>query len=137
MRFRFHPHGVPLSEHLTSYMEDRLGRLYNDFAFITEGEVYLEEVFGEIQDEHDRAEPFLKEEAPGTYLVEGRWEIEAINKKLGLALPSENAVTLSGLIVETLGRIPRPGETWEAFGLAWTILQATRQRIQTVKIRVL
>jgi ribosomal subunit interface protein len=44
MRFRFHPHGVPLSEHLTSYMEDRLGRLYNDFAFITEGEVYLEEV---------------------------------------------------------------------------------------------
>jgi CBS domain containing-hemolysin-like protein len=97
----------------------------------------VEEVFGEIQDEHDRAEPFLKEEAPGTYLVEGRWEIEAINKKLGLALPSENAVTLSGLIVETLGRIPRPGETWEAFGLAWTILQATRQRIQTVKIRVL
>jgi len=97
----------------------------------------VEEVFGEIQDEHDRAEPFLKEESPGIYIVEGRWEIEALNKKLSLGLPSDNAVTLSGLIVETLGRIPRPGETWEAYGLMWTVLQASRQRIQTVKIRVL
>ncbi len=44
MRFRFYPHGIPLSESLSAYMENRLDRLYQDFAFITEGEVYLEEV---------------------------------------------------------------------------------------------
>jgi ribosomal subunit interface protein len=48
MRFRFHPHGVPLSESLTEYMQDRLDRLYRDFAFITEGDVYLEEI-GEVK----------------------------------------------------------------------------------------
>jgi putative hemolysin len=97
----------------------------------------VEEVFGEIQDEHDQPELLFREEAPGTYLIDGRWEIEALNKKLDLALPTKNAVTVAGLIVETLGRIPRVGESWEAYGLRWTILQATRQRIQTVKIHIL
>jgi ribosomal subunit interface protein len=48
MRFRFHPHGVPLSESLVDYMQDRLDRLYRDFAFIIEGDVYLEEI-GEVK----------------------------------------------------------------------------------------
>ncbi len=96
----------------------------------------VEEVFGEIQDEHDRSGLLLREEGPKTYILDARWEIDALNKRLNLDLPSESAVTIGGLIVETLGRIPRPGETWEAYDLQWTVLQATRQRIQTIKIHI-
>lgn len=97
----------------------------------------VEEVFGEIQDEHDQSVLLFREEERGTYILDARWEIDALNKKLGLSLPSENAVTVAGLIVETLGRIPRPGETWQAYSLQWTVLQASRQRILTIKIQVL
>ncbi len=97
----------------------------------------VEEVFGEIQDEHDQSALLFREEGPGTYVLDARWEIDALNKKLNLALPSENAVTVAGLIVETLGRIPKPGETWQAYDLQWTVLQANRQRIQIVKIKLL
>ncbi len=97
----------------------------------------VEEVFGEIQDEHDQSVLLFKEEGQGTYILDARWEIDALNKKLGLSLPSENAVTVAGLIVETLGRIPRAGETWQAYGLQWTVLQANRQRIQSIKIQIL
>ncbi len=94
----------------------------------------VEEVFGEIHDEHDQMPLELREEAPGTYIVDGRWEIDALNEALGLELPAQGAVTIAGLVVDALGHIPKSGESWKAYGLHWTVLKATRQRIQTVKI---
>jgi putative hemolysin len=71
----------------------------------------LEEIFGEIADEHDDAEEFVETEvAPGEYLFSGRLEISYINDKYDLELPDEDYVTLSGYIVMTHGSIPEIGQ---------------------------
>lgn len=97
----------------------------------------VEEVFGEIQDEHDQEKLTLKEEQPGAYVVDARWEIDALNARLHLGLPTDKAVTLGGLAMAFLGRIPQPGETWKAYGLRWTVLQASPQRLETLKLEIL
>ncbi len=97
----------------------------------------VEEVFGEIQDEHDQEELLLREERPGVYIADARWEIDALNARLRLWLPAHYAVTLGGLAIHFLRHIPQPGQTWKAYGLRWTVLKATRQRLQTLKLEIL
>ncbi len=94
----------------------------------------VEEVFGEIQDEHDEPEWIEKVPEPNAFELDARLEIDYLNEKYGLALPTEHAVTLGGLALAHLGYIPAQGTSWEAYGLHWTVLAATPQRLLTLRI---
>ncbi|MCX7605709.1 MAG: hemolysin family protein [Bacteroidia bacterium] len=103
-------------------------------AGIVTTEDLVEEVFGEIQDEYDEPEWLEKMPSPNTYELDARLEIDYLNEKYGLGLPSHEAVTLGGLAMAHLGRIPPTGTTWETHGFRWEVLSATPQRILSLKL---
>ncbi|MCS7189623.1 MAG: hemolysin family protein [Bacteroidia bacterium] len=103
-------------------------------AGIVTTEDLVEEVFGEIQDEHDEPQWLEKVEAPNIYEFDARIEIDYLNEKYGLGLPTEGVVTLGGLALSYLGKIPQRSATWEAYGFRWQVIEATPQRILTLRL---
>ena len=74
----------------------------------------IEELFGEIEDEHDKNELFEKQIDENTYILSGRHEIEDLNKKYHLGIPeSDSYETLSGYILEHIGEIPEENEEFD------------------------
>jgi CBS domain containing-hemolysin-like protein len=94
----------------------------------------LEEIVGEIQDEHDR-EPATIERLPdGGYRVAGRVGIEELNKTLEWDLPEADYETVAGLVLAILQRIPRMGEEFRIGRYHLTVLEADERRVTAVKI---
>jgi CBS domain containing-hemolysin-like protein len=76
----------------------------------------LEEIVGEIEDEHDEEEPPVVEIAPGRWRVAGRLPVSRLNETVGVEFPSRDWTTVAGLLMATLGRPPRPGDAVEIQG---------------------
>ncbi|HEX9083013.1 MAG TPA: hemolysin family protein [Holophagaceae bacterium] len=93
----------------------------------------LEEVFGEIQDEHEAAAD-LVEQAPGIFLVSGQAHVEDVAQRLGLAWARDGFDTLAGLVMARLGRVPRPQESVAVEGARLTVLRMEGTRIVQVKV---
>ncbi len=95
----------------------------------------VEEIFGEIEDEHDRKRLLARETSPGEYEFSGRAEIEYINDEFGLDLKeSDTYHTLGGYILENLGALPAQGDSFEIGNLKFTILRMSATRIELVKV---
>ncbi len=95
----------------------------------------VEEIFGEIEDEHDRKRIVAREVSPGTYVFSGRAEISMINEDFGLDLKeSEEYHTLAGYILENLEALPAAGDTFVIGDLRFTITRMSTTRIELVRI---
>lgn len=95
----------------------------------------VEEIFGEIEDEHDVKKLVAREVLDGVYEFSGRIEISAINEDFGLGIKeSESYHTLSGYILESLQALPGEGDTFTIEDLTFTIEKMTTTRIELVKI---
>lgn len=95
----------------------------------------VEEIFGEIEDEHDVKKLVAREVSDGVYEFSGRIEISAINEDFGLGIKeSESYHTLSGYILESLQALPGQGDTFTIEDLTFTIEKMTTTRIELVKI---
>lgn len=95
----------------------------------------VEEIFGEIEDEHDVKCLVARELPDGAYEFSGRMEISAINEDFGLDIrESEEYHTLSGYILESLQALPRQGDSFEIGDLAFRIEKMTTTRIELVRI---
>lgn len=95
----------------------------------------LEELVGEIFDEHDGHAVADSAAGPGLLEADGGQSIAAIEERFGRSLPSARTSTVSGLLVELAGRIPQPGERFLVRGLEFDVLQATPTRVERVLIR--
>ena len=94
----------------------------------------LEQVFGEIGDEHDAKRPLPKAEA-GQVEVDGSTSIRDLDALYGIELPGDAGFeTLAGFILFRLGNIPKEGETLEWEGMRFTVLRMERNRIAQVRI---
>jgi len=95
----------------------------------------VEEIFGEIEDEHDRKRLLAIEVEPGVYEFSGRAEIEFINEEFGLDLKeSDTYHTLGGFILENLGVLPVQDDSFEIGNLRFTILKMATTRIELVRV---
>ncbi len=95
----------------------------------------VEEIFGEIEDEHDRKRLLAVEVEPGVYEFSGRAEIESINEEFGLDLKeSDTYHTLGGFILENLGALPAQDDSFEIGNLRFTILKMATTRIELVRV---
>ena len=95
----------------------------------------LEEIVGDIEDEHDTNELTEKTTASGEYVLSGRLEIDYLNKKYELGLPvGDDYETLAGMIIFHHGRIPLTGEVVKIDALNIRVLKSTSTRIELVKI---
>ncbi|MGP4114281.1 hemolysin family protein [Streptomyces sp. 4N509B] len=107
---------------------------YGGTAGIVTLEDILEEVVGEVRDEHDPTEqPELSRTAPGTWEADGRLRIDEL-AGIGLAVPDGPYETVAGLITTRLARIPDPGDATEVDGWRLTVLSTAHHRVERVRI---
>jgi CBS domain containing-hemolysin-like protein len=95
----------------------------------------VEEIVGEIEDEHERQPSPLTSLPDGSYLVAGRMVIDELNETLEWDLPRKDYDTVGGLILWLLGRIPRPGETVILGRYELAVVDADERRILKVKVK--
>lgn len=96
----------------------------------------VEEIFGEIEDEHDRNRLIARRNDDGSYEISGRAEIERINEDFHLGLrTSDEYHTLAGYILDNLEALPEKDQTIDIDSLRFTILRMSAARIELVKIQ--
>jgi CBS domain containing-hemolysin-like protein len=101
----------------------------------------IEEIVGEIEDEHDVADrPSLTERADGTLIVDARTPIEVLEERQGTRLrptaEQEEVDTLGGLVSSLAGRVPKRGEVIaHPSGIEFEVLDADPRRIKRLRVR--
>ena len=97
----------------------------------------VEEIFGEIQDEHDRDTLTARKVAENIYEFAGRLEIEEINEQFHLDLPeSDDYKTIAGFLLSKFEAIPAEGDFIESDGYKFTIMKKSATRIEMVRVEV-
>jgi putative hemolysin len=94
----------------------------------------IEEIVGEIEDEYDARERLYEVLPDGSFRIDARMEIDAINEILGLPLPTGDYATLAGFILAELERIPQRGELLMHDGLMLEIEEATNRTVERVHV---
>jgi putative hemolysin len=94
----------------------------------------VEEIVGEIQDEHARTPDSVERLPDGSYRVAGRATIDELNEALEWDLPKGDFETVAGLALATVHRIPLVGEVFQVGRYAFTVLEADKRRVLTVRI---
>ncbi|RMF53344.1 MAG: HlyC/CorC family transporter [Bacteroidetes bacterium] len=107
---------------------------YGGTAGLVTIEDLLEELFGDIQDEFDTDDEVLRQLNENTYLVSGRVDIDELAERFGIELSEGDYETVAGYLLEHIGAIPKPNEEYEFDGYRFTIVQATANRIDLVRI---
>jgi CBS domain containing-hemolysin-like protein len=136
------PHFVPESKPVADLLRD-LQRARTQLALVVDEfggvsglvtmEDLLEEVFGEIQDEHE-APTGLIEQAPGLWLVSGQTHVDDVAAALGLSWEREGFDTLAGLIMARLGQVPKAQDTVAVEGARLTVLRMEGPRVVQVRV---
>lgn len=97
----------------------------------------VEEIFGEIEDEHDTKSHIAKQVAEGEYVLSGRMEIDTLNEMFDLELPeSDDYVTIAGLILHFYQKFPKLNETIAIGRFTFKIVKVTATKIELVRMKV-
>ncbi len=98
----------------------------------------VEEIFGDIQDEHDKSKIIEKEIAPGVWEFSGRAEIEYLNEKFHLDIPEDDEYqTLAGYILVKTGAIPAENEKIKLNNIEFEILEKSANRLELIKVSII
>ena len=134
---------VPESKRIDDLLRD-MQRSRNHMAIVVDEyggstgvvtlEDILEQIVGEIRDEHDRTPASVERLPDGSYWVAARTNVEELNEALDWMLPKRDYETVAGLVLATLHRIPRTGEEFQVGGYTITVLEADSRHIAAVKI---
>ncbi len=135
----FVPDSMKISELLREFQRRRIQMAialdeFGGTAGLITLEDIIEEIVGEIEDEYDEERKEIEVLADGSAVVRGSIPLGELNDKLKLELPEEKFETLTGLIINTLGRIPLLYEEIGLFGLSFYILEKDGHRLQQIKI---
>lgn len=97
----------------------------------------VEEIFGEIEDEHDMKREVARKVSENEYLLSGRMEIDTLNEMFGFDLPeSDDYVTIAGLILHYYQKFPKLNESIEYGKYTFKIVKATATKIELVRMKV-
>jgi CBS domain containing-hemolysin-like protein len=106
---------------------------YGSVAGIVTMEDLLEEIVGEIRDEHEQATDVVPE-SDSAYLVRGNVDIDRLEELFHLRVDPRDAATIGGLVSALAGRIPQRGEVIEEDGLRFEVLESTDRRVEKVRV---
>jgi Mg2+/Co2+ transporter CorB len=140
------PWFIPESTDLLSQLQAFRAR-HEHFAIVVDeyGEVLgivtlediLEEIVGEIADEHDVVIEGVKAQKDGSIVVDGTVTIRDLNRQFEWQLPDEEAATVAGLVLHEARRIPEVGQAFVFHGFRFEILGRQRNQITSIKVRPL
>lgn len=105
---------------------------YGGVAGVVTIEDLVEEIVGEIRDEHEKAE--IVKENDKSYVFNGNTDVDLLEKLLGVRPDEKEATTIAGFVSELAGHIPKPGETFEENGLKFEVLESTERRVDRVRV---
>ncbi len=138
----FVPDTRPVSEQLKAFR-----RRKTPFALVVDeyGEVeglvtledILEEIVGDITDEHDVAMPGVRRQPDGSINVDGAVSIRDLNRVMDWNLPDEEATTIAGLVIHEARSIPEVGQSFTFHGFRFRVLRRSRNRITALRIQPL
>ena len=105
---------------------------YGGVAGLVTIEDLVEEIVGEIRDEHEKVE--IVRESDHSYIVPGNMDVDRLAELFGTRPEGKESATVAGLVSELAGRIPQKGEVVEEDGLRFEVLDSTERRVQRVRI---
>jgi CBS domain containing-hemolysin-like protein len=105
---------------------------YGGVAGLVTIEDLVEEIVGEIRDEHEKSE--VVKESETSYIFNGNTDVDLLDKLLGVRPEEKEATTIAGLVSELAGHIPKAGEVFEENGLRFEVLESTERRIDRVRV---
>ena len=105
---------------------------YGGVAGLVTIEDLVEEIVGEIRDEHEKSQ--VVKENDRSYIVPGNMDVDHLDELFGIRPEGKDATTVAGLVTELAGRIPQKGEVIEEDGLRFEVLDSTDRRVERVRI---
>jgi len=135
----FVPDTTPLSEQLRAFRRRKTHyAIVVDEYGVVMGHVtledILEEIVGDIADEHDVDIPGVRPQPDGSVNVDGGVPIRDLNRVMDWHLPDEEATTIAGLVIHESQSIPEPGQSFTFHGFRFRVLRRSRNRITALRI---
>lgn len=142
-RVSMNPWFIPESTHLYDQLQAFRERKehfalvvdeYGSFMGIVTLEDILEEIVGEIDDEHDESIQGVRKLSNGSYIVDGSVTIRDLNRELEWGLPTEEYATIAGLILFESKMVPEVGQIFRFFDFQMEIVRKQRNQITMIKV---
>ncbi len=135
----FVPEATTLEDQLQAFLKRK-----THFALVVDeyGEVMglvtlediLEEIVGDIRDEHDLAMQGVRQQPDGSVLVDGAVPVRDLNRVMGWDLPDEEATTVAGLVIHEAGAIPEAGQMFSFHRFRFEVLRKSRNRVTALRV---
>jgi Mg2+/Co2+ transporter CorB len=135
----FVPEIRPLTEQLKAFRRRKTPFAmvvdeYGEMMGIVTLEDILEEIVGDITDEHDVAVPGVRPQPDGSVNVDGAVPIRDLNRVMEWNLPDDEATTIAGLVIHEARLIPEPGQSFTFHGFRFGVLRRERNRLTALRI---
>lgn len=135
----FVPETTSLKDQLRAFLERRshfalVVDEYGDMQGLLTLEDIIEEIVGDIEDEHDIAVQGVQRQADGSLLVDGAVTIRDLNRATDWNLPDDDWVTVAGLVLHNAQTIPDPGQVFSFYGHRFQVLRRQRNQITALKV---
>jgi len=135
----FVPDTTSLDDQLNAFLKRKLHIAlvvdeYGEVQGLVTLEDILEEIVGDITDEHDVAVPGVRPQPDGSVNVDGSVPIRDLNRAMNWNLPDEEATTIAGLVIHEARIIPEAGQAFTFHGFRFQVLRRSRNRITALRI---
>jgi Mg2+/Co2+ transporter CorB len=135
----FVPESRPLTDQLRAFLRRKTHFAlvvdeYGEFMGLVTLEDILEEIVGDISDEHDVAVSGVRPQPDGSVAVDGGVPIRDLNRAMEWSLPDDEATTIAGLVIHEARLIPEVGQTFTFHGYRFQVLRKNRNRITTLRV---
>jgi len=136
----FVPEEMPLDELLVSMKRkgEALAVAVDEYGAATgivTVEDLLEEVVGEITDEHDKVQSLFQRVGKHRYLVSGRMEIEEANQRFKLEIPEGDYETVAGYMIHMLEHIPKAGENFKSGSFEYRVIRSSDRAVLEIEVK--
>ncbi len=138
----FIPDSTSLNDQLNAFLKSKAQLAlvvdeYGEVQGLLTLEDILEEIVGQITDEHDASDTSIRPQADGTVNVDGAVAIRDLNREMDWDLPDEEATTIAGLVIHEAQTIPETGQAFTFHGYRFEILRKSRNKLTAIRVRPL
>ena len=135
----FVPDTTPLYEQLKAFRRRKTPFAlvvdeYGEMEGLVTLEDIIEEIVGDISDEHDIAVPGVRPQPDGSVNVDGAVPMRDLNRAMDWNIPDDEATTIAGVVIHEARSIPEPGQSFTFHGFRFRVLRKSRNRITALRI---